>query len=135
MINFVRIIENKIKSIKPNIIFTHNPSEVNIDHVITHKATEIACRPLAGSHIKNIFTYEAVCSGNFKFKKNFNPNTFVDIKKFFKKKVEAFKCYKNEVKKYPFPRSIKGIKILANYRGLQAGLEYAEAFELERKIF
>jgi len=134
IIDFVRLIEQKIKLFKPNIIFTHNTSEVNIDHVITHQATEIACRPTSNNSVKSVYTFEAVCSGNFKFDKKFNPNVYVDIKKYFKKKLNALKCYRNELKKYPFPRSIQGIEIQAKYRGLQSGLEYSEAFRLERII-
>ena len=134
IINFVRLIEKKIKLFKPNIIFTHNPSEVNIDHVIAHQATEIACRPLSNNTVKSIYTFEAVCSGNFKFEKKFNPNVYIDIKKYFRKKINALKCYRKEIRKYPFPRSIQGIEIQAKYRGLQSGLEYSEAFKLEREI-
>jgi hypothetical protein len=42
------------------------------------------------------------------------------------------KCYKTEIDAFPFPRSEKGIKVLANFRGMQAGFEYAEAFETIR---
>ena len=135
IINFVRLIEHKIKSFKPNIIFTHNASEINIDHIVAHQATEIACRPLSNSSVKSVYSFEAVCSGNFKFDKKFNPNIYIDIKKYFKKKINALKCYRDELKKYPFPRSIQGIEIQAKYRGLQSGLEYSEAFKLERMIF
>ena len=81
-----------------------------------------------------MYTFEAVCSGNFKFDKKFNPNVYIDIKKYFKKKIKALLCYGKELKKYPFPRSTQGIEIQAKYRGLQSGLEYSEAFKLERKI-
>ena len=33
-----------------------------------------------------------------------------------------------------FVRSEKGIKILANYRGMQSSLEYAEAFQLKKCV-
>ena len=134
IIDFVRLIEKKINFFKPNIVFTHNTSEVNIDHSITHDAVEIACRPLSDTFVKSIYAFEAVCSGNFKFDKKFNPNVYIDIKKYFKKKIKALQCYGKELKKYPFPRSIQGIEIQAKYRGLQSGLEYSEAFRLERKI-
>ena len=134
LLNFVRIIEKKIKNFRPTIIFSHNPSELNIDHQLTYKATEVACRPLKNSSVQKIFSYEAVCSGNFNYDNKVDPNVYIDIKKFYKKKILAFKSYKNEIKKYPFPRSIKGIEILARYRGLQSGLELAEAFKLERYI-
>ena len=134
ILNFVRIIENFIGQVKPNIIFTHNESEVNIDHVVTNKATEIACRPISKLPVKKIYAYEAVCSSNFKFKKNFSPDTYVDIKKYIKRKIKALKYYKNEIRNYPFPRSTLGIETQARYRGMQSGLEFAEAFELLRSI-
>jgi len=134
IIDFVRLIEKKIKIFKPNIVFTHNDNEVNIDHIIANRATEIACRPLISNTVKSVYTFEAVCSGNFKFDKKFNPNLYIDIKKYFKKKIIALKCYRDEIKSYPFPRSIQGIEIQAKYRGLQSGLEYSEAFKIERKI-
>ncbi len=134
ILNFVRIIENFIGKVKPNIIFTHNESEVNIDHVVTNKATEIACRPISKLSVKKIYAYEAVCSSNFKFKKNFSPDTYVDIKKYIKRKIKALKYYKNEIRNYPFPRSTLGIETQARYRGMQSGLEFAEAFELLRSI-
>ena len=46
----------------------------------------------------------------------------------------ALKAYSRELRNYPHPRSIKGIKILAQYRGIQNGLEYAEAFKVIKKI-
>ena len=134
LVNFVRLIENKINLFKPNIIFTHNKSDINIDHGIVYDATEIACRPLKTSKIKSIYTFEVQCSSNFKFNKLFQPNVYINIKKYFKKKISAMKCYKKEVKNYPHPRSHQGVVIQAKYRGLQSGLEYAEAFELKRQV-
>ena len=46
----------------------------------------------------------------------------------------AITFYKNELREYPFPRSLKGIEINARFRGLQSGLELAEAFRVERGI-
>ena len=134
LVNFVRLIEDKINLFKPNIIFTHNKSDINIDHGIVFDATEIACRPLITSKIKSIYTFEVPCSSNFKFNKLFQPNVYINIKKYFKKKISAMKCYKKEVKNYPHPRSHQGVEIQAKYRGLQSGLEYAEAFELKRQV-
>ena len=49
--------------------------------------------------------------------------------------MKAWSKFKNENHKLPHPRSNKGIEILARYRGMQSGLEFAEAFRLEREIF
>lgn len=42
--------------------------------------------------------------------------------------------HNNGIQKYPHPRSLEGIKTLAMYRGMMGGHEFAEAFELIRKI-
>ena len=49
-------------------------------------------------------------------------------------KIEAMKFYDSETKPYPFPRSNEGIKTQAMMRGMQGGFEYAEAFQLIRKL-
>ena len=42
--------------------------------------------------------------------------------------------YKSEIMEYPHPRSIEAIKSLASYRGVQAGLHHAEAFQSIHEI-
>lgn len=134
LLNIVKSVEREIKEFKPNIIFTHNRSEVNIDHKITFDAVEVACRPINKKFLKQVYSFEIVCSGNWKFEKNFSPNTYVDISKFFKKKIKSWSKYQKENKKFPHPRSIKGLEILARYRGIQSNTTFAEAFRLEREI-
>lgn len=134
LLNLVKSIEREIKLFKPSIILTHNKSEVNIDHRLTYNAVEVACRPVKKSFIKQIYSFEIVCSGNWKFEKNFSPNTYVDISKFFNKKIKAWNKYKTENKNFPHPRSLHGIEVLAKYRGMQSNLFLAEAFKLEREI-
>ena len=41
---------------------------------------------------------------------------------------------KQELKDYPNARSLKGIEILSNYRGISSGLKNAEAFMLLKEI-
>jgi LmbE family N-acetylglucosaminyl deacetylase len=64
----------------------------------------------------------------------FLPNHFEDVTKQFEYKIKALKMYKSEVMKFPHPRSIKAIENLAGYRGVQAGLLQAEAFETVHEI-
>ena len=86
------------------------------------------------------FGKESISDTAFAIAPNFLPNhkKFESNKnglwKYFKKKIIALKCYRDEIKSYPFPRSIQGVEIQAKYRGLQSGLEYSEAFKMERKI-
>ena len=134
LLNLVKSIEREILLFKPTLIFTHNVSEVNIDHQITYKAVEVATRPTKKLSVREIYSFEVVCSGNWTFNKSFVPTTYVDISKEFKKKLKAWSFYKNETKPFPFPRSKKGLETLAKFRGMQSFLNYAEAFKLEREI-
>ena len=132
---FISEAEQIIDSFKPNIIFTHNNRDLNIDHGIVYKAIMTATRPRIGNKIEQVFSFEVPCSSNWIYEDKFNPNVFVDISKTIKIKQKAFNVYKNEIKPFPFPRSKIGIDTLAKFRGMQSGLKYAEAFKLERGIF
>lgn len=61
-------------------------------------------------------------------------NNYVDIAEFIDEKLEILKNYNGEFREYPHPRSIEGVKILAQYRGLEIGCKYAEAFQIIRSI-
>jgi N-acetylglucosamine malate deacetylase 1 len=138
-LDVVKKIESTIKIFKPNIIYTHHPSDLNIDHTIVHRAVITAARPIPKSSIKKILMFEIMSSTNWstkflKPKYSFNPNYFVDISDTLKEKLQILKFYESEMKNWPHSRSIKGIKALANYRGSSVGVKAAEAFELVRSI-
>ncbi len=137
LIKITREIEKVIKKFKPDTIFTHSNVDLNIDHEIVSRAVVTASRPKPNFCVKNILLFETLSSTEWNFnlkKKTFNPNYFVDITATINKKIKAAKAYKNEINTWPHPRSIKGIKNLANYRGQSVGLKYAEAFYLLRYV-
>ncbi len=134
LLSIVKEIEKEMESFQPTVLFTHNPSEVNIDHRITYEAVEVACRPTRKWIPKEIYTFEIICSGGWKFNPYFKPNIFVDISQYWDKKMEAWHCYEGEARPFPFPRSNEGLKTLANYRGMAVGVEKAEAFCLVRLV-
>ena len=49
------------------------------------------------------------------------------------KKIQALKCYERELRKFPHPRSLEGIEILAKKRGLEIGFPASEAFVVLRE--
>jgi LmbE family N-acetylglucosaminyl deacetylase len=134
LLSIVKDIESKLESFSPDILFTHNPFEVNIDHRLTYEAVEVACRPTRENVPREIYTFEIPCSGSWTFESTFKPNVFVDIENFWNIKLKAWKCYEGEARPFPFPRSEEGIKTLAQYRGLSSNLKLAEGFKLVRKI-
>ena len=49
-----------------------------------------------------------------------------------KQKLKAIQCYKSEIRKYPHPRSLKGIEVFSKFRGMAAGLKNAEAYNIKK---
>tara|TARA_Y100000589_G_C27140465_1_gene624423 strand:- start:494 stop:1177 length:684 start_codon:yes stop_codon:yes gene_type:complete len=137
LLEIVKIIEKYKIEINPAIIYTHCASDLNIDHKLVCQATLIAFRPLANANWSEIRTFEIPSStdyGHNSVTGNFNPNLFINIKDYWEKKSAALESYKNEIMQYPNSRSLNKIKILAEFRGGQCGLEKAEAFEIIRVI-
>jgi len=136
IIEIGKIIENEIKNFKPNVIITHSPNDVHIDHKTCFQATLQATRPGSkNENIDTVMSFEIPSSSDKSYEKPFKPNFFVEIKdKSLKKKLKALQCYKTEVSKHPFSRSGQLIKSLAIVRGAQCGKYYAEAFSLIRNI-
>ncbi len=137
MLKIVKIIEIYIKKFKVDTIYTHFSNDLNIDHQIVNQAVLTASRPQKNSYVKNIFFFEVPSSTEWRIDKSskiFNPNWFEDISLTKNKKIEALKAYKMEVKKWPHPRSEKGVKALYTWRGATVGVDAAEAFMLGRKI-
>lgn len=136
LIEIIQEIESYMKQFKPEMIFTHSNTDLNIDHEIINRAVITATRPQPNCYVKKILLFETLSSTEWNFsskKLNFKPNYFVDIKDTIKIKIKAIKAYKSELRRWPHPRSVNGAKILANYRGQSVGLQFAEAFFLLRE--
>lgn len=134
ILDLVKLVERQIADFNPTHIFTHNPVEVNVDHRITYRVVETATRPKPGLALREVYSFEIPCSGNWTFDCSFKPNLYVDVKDTWDQKIAAWNCYKGEDRVFPFPRSIKGLETMAHYRGMQAGLELAEGLRLLRGV-
>ncbi len=134
LISIVKDIERKMAQFKPDLLFTHNPAEVNVDHRLTYEAVEVACRPTRDFIPAQVYTFEIPCSGSWTFESAFKPNVFVDVSEHWDQKLAAWACYKGEARPFPFPRSNEGLKTLAGYRGMMSSLDKAEAFRMVRMI-
>jgi LmbE family N-acetylglucosaminyl deacetylase len=134
ILDVVKIIESYKNKIKPSIIFTHYENDLNIDHKVTFNAVLTATRPMLGEPVNKIYSYEVLSSTEWRFPQSFHPDTFVDISKTIDKKVEAMEIYQSELRDFPHPRSLKGIRIQAENWGIRTGLSYAEAFMTIRNI-
>jgi LmbE family N-acetylglucosaminyl deacetylase len=127
-------IESIISKFVPQKVFTHSPHDINIDHRILYNATITATRPTEGTKIDEVISYEVPSSTEWNFPSVFSPNIFVDITKELPFKLKAMAAYKDELRKYPHPRSLKVLEIVANRWGSVSGYHAAEAFSLVRKL-
>jgi len=134
LLQIVKEIEKEIQEIKCDVIFTHHYNDLNIDHHIAYEATITAARPIPTSTVSKIISFEIPASTDWKPPYKFNPNLYVDISKELDTKVKALAEYKYEIRKFPHPRSIESLEIIAKRWGTVAGLESAEAFTLIRRI-
>jgi len=136
-LEIVKKVEQALEKFKPDIIYTHHFGDLNIDHRLTFQAVLTACRPTEKILVREIYSFEILSSTEWsqeKIEKPFIPNVYEDISLTIEKKIKALHEYKSEIKEFPHPRSLQGIEVLAQKRGMEAGLEYAEAFELIRHI-
>ena len=137
LIDIVKKIEKQIRILKPDTVVTHHHGDLNVDHKIVHEAVLTSCRPQKNNTVKRILSFEVPSSTEWTSpnkKTTFTPNHFEDISRTLKLKLRALKEYKMEMRLWPHPRSFKGVKHLANWRGSTIGCDAAEAFMLVRNI-
>ncbi len=135
MLDVVKIIEELIQKFAPRVIYTQHGGDLNIDHVITYRATLTATRPMQKHPVREIYAYEVASSTEWAFQQfapSFHPNVFVDIADTLETKVQAMQWYESEARSFPHPRSPQALRAIAQRWGSVVGYEAAEAFELIR---
>ncbi|MFX0137752.1 MAG: PIG-L deacetylase family protein [Candidatus Hodarchaeota archaeon] len=126
-INTIMAIERMINEINPDVIYTHSFKDTHQDHRNTSYATLSA-----GRRSKKILMYESPTTF-----RDFQPQLFVDIKDEFEKKKTIMRLYSSQSQKEWWAighRAAMAVEGLAAYRGFQAGVEVAEAFEVGKLV-
>jgi len=110
------------KLINPDIVFMPSSFDVHQDHNIIYN------EGLRAFKTKTILGYEFMWN-NF----SFNSTSFSSLKeKHINKKIQALQEYKSQTGR--FYADLDLVKGQAQFRGLQIGVKYAEAFEVIRWI-
>jgi N-acetylglucosamine malate deacetylase 1 len=138
LLDVVKEVEGVIASLRPAIVYTHHGGDLNIDHVVTHRATLTACRPLPGQTVRALYTFETVSSsewGSSDQDAPFRPLHFVDIGPALDRKMAALRCYEAEMRPFPHARSHQAVEALTRLRGAQTGLIAAEGFGVIRSFW
>ncbi|MBS4025550.1 MAG: PIG-L family deacetylase [Clostridia bacterium] len=136
-LKLVQFIEKAIVETKADVVFTHHPADLNNDHLHTSLACLAAVRLFQRRTdvvpLKELLFMEVPSATEWALNRamnQFSPNTYVEVGEAgVDKKIEALAQYRGVMRAYPHPRSNEALKGLAAYRGGQAGMMYAEAFE------
>lgn len=114
-------VESIIKKTQPDSIFINYSDDTHQDHRHIAAITNSATR-----YIRNVLFYETPTT------QNFQPNVFVDIgQQFLDIKMDALKAHESQIDR----TNIMGVSILelaqsaAHFRGVQARVAFAEAFQ------
>jgi len=137
LLDVIKEVKRRVDELQPEVIYTHHPGDLNIDHQITFRAVLTATRPMRGCPVREIYAFEVLSSSEWAFQRfepTFKPNVFVDVSGTIETKVRAMLTYTGEVRPFPHPRSPEAIRALARRWGSVVGVEYAEALELVRSV-
>lgn len=141
-LELVHFIEKTILDYQPKVIITHHPADLNNDHLHTSQACQAALRIFQRREIVNpiqeLLYMEVLSSTDWNLNHSMNPfipNTYIEVGEVgMKHKLQALEMYSGVMRNYPHPRSEETILGLAAYRGSQAGVQYAEAFETAIRV-
>lgn len=131
VLHVAMFVEQEIREVAPEIVYTHHAGDCNIDHRITHDAVLAACRPQPGTSFKALRCFEVLSSTEWGLKHiPFVPDFYVPMSNdvWQNKKLAALECYSSEMRKDPHPRSYDVAFHLAQLRGSSIGFDMAEAF-------
>jgi len=137
-------IENLINTVKPDLVLVHSSKDGHQDHRNAGMAALSAAR-----NSKKVLLFESPAA-----LRDFCPQVFVDVTDTFKDKLNALKAYGSQSSKIyfkgddgahwrasvktsenrKFPYISNAIEGLARFRGFQAGVALAEAFEVGKFI-
>ncbi len=116
----------------PDIVYTHNPDDLNLDHQLVARAVLTAFRPCHSQAA--ILAFETLSSTEWGVEP-FQPNHWEVLSEaHIEKKIDALGCYATELRGAPHPRNQAGVETNAWWRGMQCGNTYAEAFRVLRSI-
>lgn len=137
LLDVVQTIEREVARIGPELVFTQHGGDLNIDHVVTFRATMTATRPVRGCPVKRLYAYEVPSSTEWAFQQfepRFVPQVFFEIEPHLETKIAAMEIYESEARAYPHPRSPEALRANARRWGSVIGGGAAEAFCCVREI-
>jgi LmbE family N-acetylglucosaminyl deacetylase len=118
-------LETVIRQVQPTMIFVNSPDDTHQDHRNLAQGALSATR-----YVPNFLFYEVPST------QGFTPNCYTNIEKVLDRKLAGLEAHRSQVAK----TNIEDLTILelavscANFRGIQARVKYAEAFQSVRLL-
>jgi LmbE family N-acetylglucosaminyl deacetylase len=137
LLDLIQAIEEHAARVRPELVFTHSPTDLNVDHRLCAQAVLTAFRPTPGQSARSILAFEVPSSTEWSFGSvpgAFEPNAFFDISDHLPAKLAALREYEEEMRAFPHPRSMEAVEALARWRGATVGVAAAEAFMMLRTV-
>lgn len=131
----VDAVSQVVNEVRPSVVYTVGPYDVNTDHDVVYRATMVALKPIYAPWVRRVLTFETLSSTEWAFAqpgRSFLPQVYVDISETIEDKIRICGLYETETRPFPHPRSAEAVRALAMYRGGAAGFAYAEAFQVQR---
>ena len=119
----VRVIEDVIAETGAEIVYTHAAADSHQDHRTVAAATAAAARMT-----QRVLCYESPTSLGF------SPTHFVDVGGLVEAKLGLVRAHLSQVMKNGLV-DLEAVEAQARFRGFQARVRYAEAFEATRFLF
>ena len=127
-----------MKYAKPDLIITHAPNDYMPDHTSVSKlvfdaaftATLPNYKTAEEGHIGMVPIYYMDTLAGV----DFNPTEYVDITGYMDKKIEMLECHESQLKwmrDHDHIDFAEFVRSCSRFRGLQCGVQYAEAFSQE----
>ena len=119
----VDVIQTVVQRWGADVVYAHAPSDSHQDHRATGTAAMAACRRLS-----RLLLYESPTSVGFE------PQLFTDVDGLLDGKLELLRAHMSQVLKNGLV-DLEAVESQARYRGFQARIRWAEAFEVARFVW
>jgi LmbE family N-acetylglucosaminyl deacetylase len=135
--DLTELIEGVLDDIRPHLLYTHVPDDVDTDHGLVARAAWRACRPGCRDGLRRFAAFETPSSADWAWAAEgagLRPNLFVDVADTLDTKIAALECYETKARDYPHPRSVRALRERASFWGSQVGCGAAEPFRILRQV-
>lgn len=125
-----------LRAVKADVVFANSPADYNTDHIVSGQLAFHACLL---APVRTIFTeHEPLPTAPAMFYMDttggldWQPTHYIDISNVFERKCELLRLHKSQMRnmeQFGGWDLVKYSKIMNAFRGLQCGIDYAEAFK------